>query len=107
MVNEVSPKASTGPLKRVRRKQAGADPFGPDLVDVLEDVDGAADRTATMNQDGDGAVDRVHPEHEVTPLADPQVLLHEPEPDLQHVQRDPRPHPEPVSPEVDDDDARR
>ena len=98
-----SGQAGVGPLERVVREQAGpARLISPDLVDVLEDVDGAADRTPVVDEDGDGAVDGVHPPHQLAPLADAEVLLDVAEGDAELAQRDPRPHPEAVRPEVDD-----
>lgn len=98
MVNKVSPEAGVGPLEWVAREQGGP----PDLVDVLENVDGAADRTSAVDEDGDGAVDGVHAANQLAPLADAEVLLDVAEGDTELPQRDPGTHPEAVRPEVDD-----
>lgn len=86
----------------MREKAGPSGIIAPDLVDVLEDVDGAADRTPVVDEDGDGAVDGVHAPHQLAPLTDAEVLLDVAEGDAELAQRDPCPHPEAVRPEVDD-----
>ena len=88
-------------MERVAGEQAACPTATPGLVGVLEDVEGAADRAAVVDEDGDGTVDGVHPPHELAPLSDAEVLLDIVEGDAELPQCDARPHPEAIGPEVD------
>ena len=88
-------------MERVAGEQAACPTATPGLVGVLEDVEGAVDRAAVVDEDGDGTVDGVHPPHELAPLSDMEVLLDVAEGDAELPQCDARPHPEAIGPEVD------
>jgi hypothetical protein len=96
LIDEISPEPGLSSLVRIRWQQRR--PVPPDLVYVLNDDEGLADRFPVVDENRDLLVNRVHLEKQVALVA--QVLLLVLVLDSLLSQRDPHPHPKHADPGI-------